>query len=299
MANTNTIHTGMINLPPDVASGIFKKAMENSALARLAGAEPQKFGKVTHMVLTASPKAELVGEGAEKSPTPMDFSTKTVVPHKLHVTVRVSNEVQWQDEDYQTEVLDTIADEASIALGRALDIIGINGLNPLTGQPASSVTEKIADTTNVFVPSNGAYDEAIEQAVAAILSDGYMTTGVAFDPALSTAIAAQRDKQGRKLYPELGFGTRIDSYQGLDAAVSDSVSAKREAAAATDILGVVGDFDAFKWGIQRDIAAEVITYGDPDGLGDLRRNNQIAIRAEIVYGIAIMDPEAFALIKSK
>ena len=33
---------------------------------------------------------------------------------------------------------------------------------------------------------------------------------------------------------------------------------------------------------------------DPDGLGDLQRTNQVAIRAEVVYGIGIMDKAAFA-----
>ena len=40
----------------------------------------------------------------------------------------------------------------------------------------------------------------------------------------------------------------------------------------------------------------LIEYGDPDGLGDLQRQNQIAIRAEVVYGIGIMDSNAFVKI---
>lgn len=49
-------------------------------------------------------------------------------------------------------------------------------------------------------------------------------------------------------------------------------------------------------GVQRSIGAHLIEYGDPDGLGDLQRQNQIAIRAEIVYGIGIMDQAAFTKI---
>ena len=48
---------------------------------------------------------------------------------------------------------------------------------------------------------------------------------------------------------------------------------------------------------ERSIGAHLIEFGDPDGLGDLQRANQIALRAEIVYGIGIMDMKAFALIK--
>jgi hypothetical protein len=80
----------------------------------------------------------------------------------------------------------------------------------------------------------------------------------------------------------------------MNAAVSDTVSGKKELATAGKIIGFVGQFDAFRWGVQRDIRAHMIEFGDPDGLGDLQRLNQIAIRAEIVYGIGIMDIDAFA-----
>ena len=65
---------------------------------------------------------------------------------------------------------------------------------------------------------------------------------------------------------------------------------------ATNVLGIVGQFDAFRWGVQRSVSAHMIEYGDPDGLGDLQRNNQIALRAEVVYGVGIMDLNAFAKI---
>jgi hypothetical protein len=46
--------------------------------------------------------------------------------------------------------------------------------------------------------------------------------------------------------------------------------------------------------VQRQIPVTTIEYGDPDGQGDLKRNNQIALRAEVVYGWAFMDLNAFA-----
>ena len=84
----------------------------------------------------------------------------------------------------------------------------------------------------------------------------------------------------------------------MNAAVSDTVSAKNEISVASKLLGIVGQFNAFRWGVQRSIGAHMIEYGDPDGLGDLQRQNQIAIRAEIVYGIGILDSNAFTKIVS-
>ena len=60
------------------------------------------------------------------------------------------------------------------------------------------------------------------------------------------------------------------------------------------ISAFVGDFSAIRWGVQRTIPLEVIRYGDPDGNGDLKRNNQVAFRAEVVYGWGIADLSAFA-----
>ena len=67
-------------------------------------------------------------------------------------------------------------------------------------------------------------------------------------------------------------------------------------AVATGVLGFVGDFSGIRWGIQREIGLEVIEYGDPDGGGDLKRNNQVAFRAEVVYGWGIASLDAFAVV---
>ena len=65
------------------------------------------------------------------------------------------------------------------------------------------------------------------------------------------------------------------------------------------IKAIVGDFTAIRWGVQRQIPIEVIRFGDPDGSGDLKRANQIALRLEVVYGTAIMDTDAFAVIADR
>ena len=281
------------NLPEEYVAGVFKKAQTTSALAQLSGAQPQKFGKSNVMVLTSAPKAEIVAEGAAKSPTPTAYASKSVVPIKLQVTVRASNEVMWADEDYQLGVMADIQENCGIALGRALDIVGIHKANPLTGTVASSVTEGLIDATGKSTLDGTKYDEAIEGAAALVIANGYTPSGIAIDPTLSFGLATMRDTTGRRIYPELGYGMGVTSFEGMAAAVSDTVSGK-ELAEASNVLGIVGQFDAFRWGVQRDISAHVIEYGDPDGLGDLQRQNQVAIRAEVVYGIGIMDTAAFA-----
>ena len=290
--------TTNFEIPSAISTGIFEKAQKGSTLAQLSGARPQKFGKQQVWILTAPPKAEIVGEGAEKSPTPTTYGTKAINPFKLQVTMRFSQEVKWADEDIQIGVLQDLASNAGIALGRALDLVAIHKINPLTGTVSSLVKEGLADTTQSVTLSGTKYDEAIEAAAGVIISAGYTPGGIAMDPALSFGLSTMRDANGRKIYPEIGFGQNVTNFSGMNAAVSDTVSAKNEITAPTKLLGIVGQFNAFRWGVQRSIGAHLIEYGDPDGLGDLQRQNQIAIRAEIVYGIGIMDSKAFAKIVS-
>lgn len=210
--------------------------------------------------------------------------------------MRFSQEVQWADEDTQIGVLQDLSENAGIALGRALDLIGIHKINPLTGAVSALISEGIIDTTKSATLADSKYDIAVEAAAGLVIDAGYAPTGIAMDPSLSFGLATMRDTTGRRMYPELGYGTAVTNFEGMRAAVSDTVSAKNEVTKATNVLGIVGQFDAFRWGVQRQVNAHLIEYGDPDGLGDLQRMNQIALRAEVVYGVGIMDLNAFAKI---
>jgi HK97 family phage major capsid protein len=288
--------TSNFDIPADIATGIFEKAQKGSTLAQLSGARPQKFGKQQAWILTAAPKAELVGEAAEKSETPATYGYKVINPFKLQVTMRFSNEVLWADEDVQIGIVQDLATNAGVALGRALDLVGIHKINPLTGAISELVTEGLIDATQSVTLAGGKYDIAIEGAAGAVIEAGYTPSGVAMDTSLAFGLSTMRDTEGRKLYPELGFGQATANFMGMTAAVSDTVSAKNEIATTNNLIGIVGQFDAFRWGVQRSISAHLIEYGNPDGVGDLQRLNQVALRAEIVYGIGIMDQKAFAKI---
>jgi hypothetical protein len=290
--------TSGITLPKNIAAGMFKKAQTGSAIAALSGAEPQQFGEVTYMTLTGRPKAELVAEGADKADTNATFGTKIATPHKFQVTMRFNEEVQWADEAYQLGVLQALADEGGLALARALDLGGFHGINPRTGTAAASIVvgDRIATTTNAVEITTATLttpDIVIEQAAGLVIADGYIPTGIAFDPRYAWTTATARYTDGRKKYPELGFGSNISSFEGLPAFSSSTVSGLPEAT-DTNIKAIVGQWDAFRWGVQKNIPIELIKYGDPDGLGDLKRKNQIALRAEVVYGWAVMDLDAFA-----
>lgn len=294
-----SIATGNITLPKNIADGMFKKTIDGSAVVALSGAEPQKFGEVTHMTLTGRPRAEYVGEGADKGHTTTTFGTKVVTPHKVQVTQRFNEEVQWADEDYQLGILETLADEGGIALARALDLGVFHGINPATGAVISSIVagDRITSTTNAVeltTATLGTPDTVLEAAAGLVISDGYVPNGIAFDPTYAWTVSTARYTDGRKKYPELGFGVDVSSFEGLRASTSSTVSGTPEAASATNVKALIGDWSLLRWGVQKRVPVELIKFGDPDGQGDLKRKNQIALRMEVVYGWGVMDLDGFA-----
>lgn len=280
----------------------WSKNIRGGVLSKLAMQEPDiKVGSTDHFTFTGTPKAQLVGEGVSKESANGAPGKATVKTYKVQITYRFTNEVQWADEDYQTQLVEGLVGNIATALSRALDLLAIHGINPATGVVSASVANYFTKADNgVSVVTATADPQAdIESAAEDLQSAGYVATGIAMDPAFAGTLARAKDDNNRPLYPELGLGFNFDTFQGLAAASSDTVSGRQELA-AEDVLvkAIMGDFNAFKWGVAREVPLELIAYGDPDGNGDLKQTNEIAIRAESVIGFAIFDGTAFSVISA-
>ena len=271
-----------------------------SVLAALSPSEPQKFGTGKAMVFDSG-EAELVSEGGQKSSNDITKTVQTVEPHKFQKTVRMNEEVLWADEDGQTDAIEQILAQIQPALSRALDFGGIHGVNPKTGAVAASITQKLASVTNQVERVNTDKPYAnLDAADALVLAGGFVPSDVALDPTFAAAFSALRGNNSeQKLYPNFRLSTEVSELDGHRSSVSRTVGGAGVVATPSGILGIVGDFSGFRWGIQKQIGLELIRYGDPDGQGDLKRNNQVAFRAEVVYGWGIADLDAFALIVDK
>ncbi|MDR2108919.1 MAG: phage major capsid protein [Coriobacteriales bacterium] len=291
----NILTTNNIVMPQEVAKGIWKKAQSGSVLAVLAASEPMKFGNSKIMVFDTFPRAEFVGEGSNKGPASANFTPRATSPHKAHVTVRFDEEVKWADEDHQLGVLSELGDSISVALARALDLGAIHGINPSTGTTTTTIIEKLTDTTNE-VESGDDAEIDLETAAGLVIDGGYTPNGIALDTAFAWDVATDRFPDGRKKFPDLGLGIDVTNLLGVPASVSSTIGGLPEVAAGTGVKALVGDFEAFRWGVQRDIGIQMIEFGNPDGQGDLKRMNQVALRAEVVYGWAFLDLAAFAKI---
>ena len=274
-----------ILMPRNIADGMIQDAQTTSTVAKLSAQEPQKFGETDYIVFNDLPKAEFVEEGAEKSHTSGGFSTVTAKPRKAQVTLRFNEEVKWADEDYQLSILSSLANAGATALSRALDLGIYHRINPLTGEPVSAWDNYVTATTKkVQYDGTADADAAIREAAGLLVQDSKNVTGVALDPKIAFDLSSLVTKDGVQRYPNLGFGTDINTLFGLTAAQGNTVSGQPEAQ-DTGVRAIVGDFaGGIRWGVQRDLPVELIEAGDPDGQGDLKRRNQIALRLEIVYG---------------
>lgn len=277
----------------------WRKNIKGGILAKLTPGDPElKVGSTDHFTFTGTPKAELVGESGNKSSADGTPGKVTVKTYKVQITYRFSNEVQWEDEDYQTQLIENLVANAATAISRALDLLAIHGVNPATGN-TGAVTDYFNKSGNDVhrVTRTADANADVEALAAALQGSGYVATGIGFDPVYAGKLARVETSQGVKRYPELGLGFNFESFQGLMAGNSDTVSGRQELASEdATVAAIMGDFDAFKWGIAREMPLELIQYGDPDGNGDLKRTNEVAIRAESVIGFGIMDETAFALL---
>lgn len=278
-------------LPRNIADGMITASRSTSVVARLSGREPMRFGEVDYITFNDFPKAEFVEEGADKASTTGGFDSVTAKPHKAQVTMRFNEEVQWLDEDYQLGVLRELGNAGGVALSRALDLGLIHRINPLSGSVISGWTNYVTATTKRVEIDTADADADFKAAVGLLVnaSPSWPVNGAAFDPKFSWALAnlMARDGAGetsQQRYPQLGFGTNVTDFMGIPVAQGDTVSGTPEAT-DTGVRAIVGDWQGgVRWGIQRNLPVEIIRYGDPDGQGDLKRKNQIALRLEIVYG---------------
>lgn len=301
-----TTNDAAVLLPRNIADGLVKKSQSTSTIARLSGAEPQRFGETEFITFNDMPRAEFVGEGEQRSATKGGFGSVTAKPHTAHVTMRFSKQVQFLDQERQLGVLNELSDAGAVALSRALDLGLFHRINPLTGETITgwdNYLDKSGSDGAHQIAWTGDADTTLRAAVAALMDadNPVDVSGAALDPRFVAGLVSLPEinggqPTGRPRYPELGFGTGVASFQGLATAVGNTVAGTPEAS-DTRVRAIVGDFaNRIRWGVQRDLGVEIIRYGDPDGQGDLQRKGQIALRLTLVFGWYVWSP-SFAVIR--
>jgi hypothetical protein len=289
--------TGSLTIPKQKITPWLGAIQNGSCVATLSAQTPMTFGEGESWTFDIG-EAEYVAEGGDKGASTITPTSKTIKPFKFHKTLRFNEEVLWADEDRQLEVVDEILALIQPALSRALDFGVFHEINPTGGAVVAAMNGGLTDTTNLveYVAADKPY-VSLDAADALVLADGFVPRDIALDPTYAAKFSALRGTNSeQKLYPNFRLGIETSELDGHRASVSNTVRGTGVLAVDTDVLGFVGDFSAIRWGVQKQIGLELIKYGDPDGGGDLKRKNQVAFRAEIVYGWGIANLNAFAKI---
>lgn len=287
--------TAKITLPTDVAVGIVNKASDTSTIAVLSPSTPMLFRDQDYMVFNPTAEAEVVEEGAQKGAYEVSTSPVTAKRVKLQTTTRVTSELEWADEDNRTQIIESIVADQAAAFARALDYVLYHAINPKSGEALGDGYTALSGAATQVTSTGDAVEDmdALVDAIAAT----YDINGIALSKTFAASLRKVRvPSTGMRLYPEIPMNLQPGTVEGVKAATSGTVSGAL-AKTATKVLAFAGDFSVIKWGLVRDMTAQVIPYGDPDGSGDLQRTNQIAYRTEGVYGYAVLDPKAIACLK--
>lgn len=293
MAN---ITTSTDLFPEKLVSDVFNRVAGHSALAKLGGQTPIRFAGTEQFVFSMDGEAEIVGEGGEKSPGEAEWQTVSIAPVKFVYQHRLTDEFIRMSEEAQIPYLAQFSDGFAKKMARALDIAAFHGMNPSTHTAAASLATKNFDAVlaSKTVALSGNPDDVIDKAVGEIVAKNRKVNGIAMSYAFGAALGAMKDETGsnRSLYPEFRFGQNPAAFAGMGVDVNDTVNFYTDAD-----LAIIGDFrDAFRWGYAANIPMEIIQFGDPDGQGDLKRKNQIVLRAEAYIGWGILDAESFRLV---
>lgn len=291
--------TDQIKLPVSVATEIVNKAKDTSTIASLSPSTPQIFSDADYLVFNGKSEAEVVAEGAVKSNYEQTVDSVVAKRFKVQTTTRVTSELQWADEDNQLQIIRSIQADQAAALGRALDYVIYHAINPKTGAALSGFNPL---STSAVQVTAGDDDISNVDALADALNDSYDINGVALSKTWASRLRKLRvPSTGMRFYPEIPLNLQAGSLDGITAATSGTVNGRlATTTTTTNVLAFMGDFSLIKWGMVRDLTSEIIAYGDPDQTGvDLKARNQIAYRTEAMYAFAVIDPHAFAVLKTK
>ena len=284
-------------LPSTVATYIKDNAKDTSTIAALSPSTPQLFTNSDNLIFDGVSEAEVVEEGAVKSSYDQPLSSLVGKRFKVQTTTRVTNELQWADEDNQLQIIKAIQDDQVKALGRALDYVVYHAVNPKPGTVMAGYKKLVDDAVQITASGEALAD--IDALTDALALGEYDINGIALSKLWAAELRKLRvPSTGMRLYPEIPMSLKPGNIDGIEAATSGTVDG-RKAKDATNVKGIIGQFDLIKWGIVRDITAEIIPYGDPDQTGvDLKAHNQVAYRTEMMYAYTVIDPKGFAVLKA-
>ena len=271
---------------------IFSTVKDHSSLIKLAQRMPVSFAGNDIFTFALDGDVAIVGEGNAKPAGSANIGPVSVKPVKVIYQHRLSDEFLRASEEKALEMLDAFKDGFTRKIAAGLDIMAMHGVNPADKQASQTIGTNHLDTCTKVTYTTGKPEEALSAAVQAI--GDYDVTGYALSKAFGNDLGNYKEN-GVSVYPEFKLGGNPGVLGKTPADVNSTVSKGNDKDCA-----FVGDFqNAFRWGYADEIPLEVIEYGDPDGQGDLKKTNEVVLRAEAWIGWGILDKNAFARVEKE
>ncbi len=197
---------------------------------------------------------------------------------------------------YQKGILEQYSHYTNRMIGRALDYLGIYGINPQT-KKASAIARQNdyllkAAAPISYTPGTGPQAaQAFNAAVRAVAENGDTAAQGIVNPAFLAAIQDGETNIGSQTQyaaqiPLIGSQVSLGGvtlYAG--STVADATAATAAGVASTNVLdAIIGDYqDRFVWGMNLLSGIEVFDSGNPDNSseGDLAAVNKVLLRTEI------------------
>lgn len=286
MANKSTMN-GMF--PASVVKEIFSLVNGHSTIIKLAKQMPVAFSGNDIFTFNLDGEVSIVGEGGQKPAGSAVLAPVHVKPIKVIYQHRLSDEFLRASEEKALSMLAAFKDGFAKKIASGIDIMAFHGVNPKDLAASPAIGTNHLDTVTSVTYTAGKPEEALNDAVTLI--GDFDVTGYALSKAMGTALGSYKEN-GISQYPEYKLGGNPGTLGKTAADVNSTVSKGN-----ANAMGYVGDFaHAFRWGYADQVPMEVIQYGDPDGLGDLKRTNEVCLRAETWVGWGILNKDAFARI---
>lgn len=289
------------SLFPEVLMGDFiQQTIGSSAVAKLCGAQPIPFNGTKEFTFTLDREVDIVAENGAKGVGGATVGAITIVPIKIEYGCRISDEFKYATEEVQMNYMKAFSEGFARKAAKGLDLMSFHGINPRTATASTVIGTNHFDSqiSNVVtISGSDTPDENVEAAIALVQNAERDISGMIMAPAFRSSLAAMTTDDGAKMYPELAWGNNPGVINGLRVEPTSNLSAN-----SSKDRALVGDFEnCFRWGIAKEIPIEIIEYGNPDNdatLGDLKGHNQVYLRGEMYMGWGILDPAAFAIVKT-
>lgn len=281
MAGVN-VNTTTISLPTEVASNIIAKVQEDSAVMALAQYMDLPGLGATIPVITGDPEAEWVSETGLKPVSRPGLATKVMQPYTLAVIVPFSNQFR----NNVPALYNAIVERLPKALAAKFDSTVFHGAAP------GSNFDTFANATAQSFGSDPY--AALVAADADIAAHDGIANGYVISPKAKSKLLSATDTTGRPLFINSVAEGAIPMILGNPT--KQSKAAYKDA--ATDVLGVAGDWTQAIYGIAQNLTLSIsdqATLKDGDQTINLWQQNMFAVRAEIEVGF-VADTSVFNLL---